>query len=124
MSKHDPIYTTVTFRRKGEEVPLLISGGTRKPLWFCGTIEVEFEVSVEPADPTQWWISDVWMVCDNGKTGKEAAGNVINLDADADRHFYLMVLDSIDHKYGRSVPEWIADELALLDIRPSYDRVA
>lgn len=117
MSKPNSPYTTITFRRKFEEMPLLIAGkpGT-SPLWFCGFIDGEFEVSFEPSAPESWWISDVWLSSHNNKMGKEAASNTINLHADTDRHFYLIVLDSVDCQLGRRVPEWIEDELALLDI--------
>ena len=124
MAQSNPLYSTITLRRNAEECPLLIKDDINAPDWFCGTFEAEFEISVELDDPTQWWISDVWLVCDNGKMGKEAAGNIINLDADKDRHFYLMILDSIDRHYGRFVPEWIEDEIASLGIVTLYGRVA
>ena len=124
MSKHELIFSTLSFRRKAEECPLMVTGGIGKQPWFCGTFEAEYEVSFEPGDPTQWWISDASLVCCNLKTDRDAASNIINLDADADRHFYLMILDSIDHKYGRKIPEWIEDEIALLGIVPLYERVA
>lgn len=123
MPKAAPTYTTITFRRKFEDTPLLIEGGATAPLWFCGLLDGEFEVSFEPGEPHQWWISNAWLACHNGRTGNAAAGKLIELDAE-NRWFYLSILDSIDHAYGSTIPEWVADELALLDIGMPYERVA
>jgi hypothetical protein len=108
MARATQIPTGFSFRHKFEELPLfwLYTGGEA---WRGARLDGEFEISAD--GPGDWWISDLWISLDNGKIGPEAKGSLVNLNADDDERFYLLVLDAIDHKYASYIEERIADEM-------------
>lgn len=114
MAQADTTPTSLHIRKPFEELALfwLYTGGAA---WRGARLDGEFEVTVHPNG--DWIITDVWIAVDNGKTGSEAAGKLINLDADTDERLYLTVLDALDHSYTSRIAEWIADELDARDLK-------
>jgi len=108
MARATRIPTGFSFRHKFEELPLfwLCTGGEA---WRGARLDGEFEISAD--GPSDWWISDLWLSLDNGKIGGAAKGTLVNLSADDDERFYLLVLDAIDHKYASYIEERIADDV-------------
>jgi hypothetical protein len=114
MPKAIAIPTGFSFRHKFEELPLFwqYTAGT---CWRTGRIDGEFEVTVETTG--DWIFSDVKLCVDNGGTAKEAKGDLLPLDSEADERFYLLVLDSLDHRYAGYIDERIRDEAAEYGLR-------
>lgn len=96
--------TDTMFKLKFEELPLFwqFKDGT---CFRTARIDGEFEVAVDHED--DWTITDIWMEVDNGRNGPHAAGCTLNLDADKDERFYLLVLDAITDKYKAQIEEQI-----------------
>jgi hypothetical protein len=114
MARATRISTGFSFRHKFEELPLHWHYANAVA-WRGGLIDGEFEVSFE--GPGDWFISDLSIEVDNGKIGEEAKGRLLQLDADTDERFYLLVLDAIDHKYASYIDERIAEAFGGGDVR-------
>ena len=79
----------------------------------AGYIDGEMEISIDmDVDGGDWSVTDLWITVDNGKVGSSARGENVNLSADDDECFYLLVRDAIDHQYATRIEDWVQDELA------------
>jgi hypothetical protein len=116
MSRDNVIPTEVTIKRKFEELALFWSftpatGDKPATSFRAGKIDGEFEATYNIFNQ-QWHITDVWVEVDNGKLGSECRWHAQNLDADTDERFYFLVLDALENQYGRSIEDWLDEELA------------
>lgn len=116
MSKPETFSSTITIRRKFEELPLFwravpAFGEARAISWRGARLDGEFEVEYNLFTQDRV-ISNVWVLADNGKFGEEAADRMLNLNADDDERFYLLVLDAIENQYGEHIEEMIQDEIS------------
>lgn len=96
-----------------EEVPLVWQVDTSKTVWTGGLVDGQMEISYGPDG--DWWISDVWISVDNGRTGYEAKGKLLNISPEANRDLYVMLVDSIEEAYASRIDEWVDDELNYAD---------
>ncbi len=104
--------TSFAIRKPFEELALFWKWHAGWPMQAAridGEMEITIDMAIEGGD---WTITDLWISADNGRTGKLAEGALLNLCADDDERFYLLVLDAITHQYGTRIEQWVQDELA------------
>ena len=85
-----------------------VKGDPMRAGYIDGIFELTIDMDVAGGD---WHISDLWISVDNGRLGVHARGEMVNLSAD-DERFYLLVLDALDHQYGTRIEDWVQDELS------------
>jgi hypothetical protein len=111
MSRADTFPTTFTIRKQFEDLALVTLFTASGEAWMTGHVSGEFEITVSHVDG-DWHFSDLWILADNLRMGKEARGGLIHLDADADERLYLAILDALENKYTTYIEEWIDESLA------------
>ncbi len=121
MLSSEMLNSTITLRRNFEELPLFWraqqAAADKPPITWRGVrVDGEFEVAYNVVTD-DWFVSDVWLVCDNGQCGRLALDHLVNLDADDDERFYFLVLDAIENRYTDTIEEMIEEHLSTSEIR-------
>lgn len=124
MERAETISSTISIRHKFEELPLFwrhqpAEGDKSKVTWRGARVDGEFEVTYDMFDK-DWYVSDVFVLVDNGQVGGAAKDDLVRLNADDDERFYLLLLDRITGRYNEQIEESIAEALADFEntIRP------
>lgn len=102
---------TITLEKEFQVALLwkFVKGDPMRAAYIDGRMEITVDMSVAGGD---WTVTDLWVEVDNGKVGSHAKGATVNLNADDDERFYLLVLDAIDHQYATRIEAWVQDELS------------
>jgi hypothetical protein len=112
MARSATASSTFTIIKPIEELALFWRFAEGTPM-SAGLIDGEMEITIDMnIDGGDWHVSDVWIDVENHRFGKENKSSRVNLDADRDERFMLLVLDAIEHQYYTRIEAWVQDELA------------
>lgn len=104
--------STITLIKPFEELALFWQFTAGTPM-FAGLLDGEFEITIDiDVAGGDWHISDLWLQVENYRMGDQNKSARVNLDADRDEKFMLLVMDAIHHQYGSRIEDWVLDELA------------
>ncbi len=103
--------SSLTITLQFEELALFAQS-TITDRYYTAMIDGKFEVSAPWNDPSDWHISDIWIIADNGRCGNQCRVNHVNLNADTEERFYLLVLDALTTRYSDRIEEMIEAECA------------
>lgn len=103
--------STITLEKEFQVALLwkFVKGDPMRAGYIDGRMEITIDLDVAGGD---WSVTDIWIDVDNGKVGNQAKGETVNLNADEDMPFYLLVLDALDHQYATRIEAWVQDELS------------
>ncbi len=95
-----------TFRITLEEVPSYKSPMGRWSGFHTGEAEISY------TDTSDWFVSDIWLDCDNRKNGEAAEGGLEQISQAYDKELFAGLSEAVLAFYGETIEQKISDELS------------